>query len=214
MTAARALLLDYGGVLTGPVAPSFAAYERELGIRPGRSFELLIDASRTSGGGPIGALERGELTAEDVDELLLDLLRGDGYDLGVDGSLLGGLFAGMEPDGVLWDVASQARAAGIRTGLLSNSWGTGFYPWDRLETHFDVTVISGEVGLRKPDPDIYLLAAERVGLPPKACAFVDDLERNVEVARELGMFGVWHTDDADATVGALTDFLGVAFSLP
>jgi putative hydrolase of the HAD superfamily len=214
MTAERALLLDYGGVLTGPVAPSFAAYERELGIRPGRSFELLLEASRTTGGGPIGALERGELTAGDVDELLLDLLRGDGYDLDVDGSLLGGLFAAMEPDGVLWDVAGQARRAGVRTGLLSNSWGTGFYPWDRLETHFDVTVISGEVGLRKPDPDIYLLAAERVGVPPGSCAFVDDLERNVEVARELGMLGVWHTGDEEATVGALTDFLDVPFDLP
>lgn len=209
MTTGKGVLFDYGGVLTGPVGPSFAVHERELGIRPGRSFELLVEASRTEGGGPIGALERGELSVDAFDELLLGLLREDGHELEPEGSLLGGLFAAMQPDGALWDVAASARGAGVRTGLLSNSWGTGFYPWDRLEDHFDVTVISGEVGLRKPDPAIYELAVERLGVPPHACAFVDDLERNVEVARELGMFGVWHTGDDEATAAALTGFLDV-----
>jgi epoxide hydrolase-like predicted phosphatase len=209
VTADRGLLFDYGGVLTGPVGPSFAVHERELGIRPGRSFELLVEASRTPGGGPIGALERGELSVEEFDALLLGLLRDDGHELEPEGSLLGGLFAAMQPDGRLWEVAAAARDAGVRTGLLSNSWGTGFYPWDRLDEHFDVTVISGQVGLRKPDPAIYELAVERLGVAPDACAFVDDLERNVEVARELGMFGVWHTGDDAATAAALAGFLEV-----
>lgn len=210
----RGLLLDYGGVLTGPVAGSFVAFERDHGIEPGGTFALLVEASRTTGGGMIGALERGEMTVDAFDRTLAELLAGAGYDPSPDGSLLERLFAGMVPTGGMWEVASRVRDAGGRTGLLSNSWGTATYPRDRLATHFDVTVISGEVGLRKPDPAIYLLACERLGLAPEACAFVDDLERNVEVARELGMHAVVHHGDAAATADALTDFLGVEFVLP
>jgi epoxide hydrolase-like predicted phosphatase len=209
----RAVLFDYGGVLTRPIGPSFAAFERDHGIDPGRSFELLVAASRTTGGGPIGALERGEMTVERFDATLRTMLADAGYAPPPEGSLLDGLFAGMTPHGQLWEVAAQARSAGITTGLLSNSWGTSMYPWDRIEAHFDVAVVSGQVGLRKPDPAIYRLAMDRVGVEPSACAFVDDLERNVEVARELGMCGIHHVGDDAATALALAAFLGVDIAL-
>lgn len=210
---ARALLLDYGGVLTGPVAASFLAFEEEVGIPSGRSFELLLEASRTPGGGMIGALERGEMTSEEFDATLVSLLRDEGYEVPESG-VLALLFAAMVPTGRLWEVAAQVRSHGLPVGLLSNSWGTDIYPRDRLEAHFDVLVISAEVGMRKPDPRIYELACERIGLPPERCAFVDDLPRNVEVARELGMFAVHHAGDEQAVVGALSDFLDVELSLP
>ena len=91
----------------------------------------------------------------------------------------------------------------MRTGLLSNSWGFDVYPFERLERHFDDLVLSGAVGLRKPDPAIYRLAAQRLGAAPGACVFVDDLQRNVEVASELGMVGVHHTGDDAATRSAV-----------
>jgi putative hydrolase of the HAD superfamily len=213
MTARRAVLFDYGGVLTRPIAASFAAFEREHRITAGRSFELLVAASRSPGGGPIGALERGEMTVERFDATLRTMLADAGYTPPPEGSLLHGLFAGMTPAGRLWDVAARARAAGVTTGLLSNSWGTAMYPWERIEAHFDVAVVSGQVGLRKPDPAIYELALERVGVPPEHCAFVDDLDRNVEVARELGMYGVHHVGDDAATADALTAFLEVDLAL-
>lgn len=209
----RGLLLDYGGVLTGPVSRSFEAFEQKQGIRPGETFALLVDASRTHGGGVIGALERGEMTVEDFDQVLTVLLTDAGHTTVPEGSVLGQLFAGMVPEGRMWDVARHVREAGARTGLLSNSWGTAAYPWDRLDAHFDVTVISGDVGLRKPDPAIYRLACERHGLAPERCAFVDDLERNVEVARDLGMFAVVHEGDAVATADALAGFLDVDLAL-
>lgn len=207
MTPRQAVFFDYGGVLTGPIASSFAAFEREHGIDSGRSFELLVAASRSSGGGPIGALERGEMTVERFDATLRTMLADAGYTPPPEGSLLDGLFAGMAPAGRLWEVAAQARAAGVVTGLLSNSWGTEMYPWDRIERHFDVAVVSGQVGLRKPDPAIYRLAMERAGIVPSACAFVDDLERNVEVARELGMHGIHHVGDDLATSQSVAAFL-------
>jgi HAD superfamily hydrolase (TIGR01509 family) len=98
---------------------------------------------------------------------------------------------------------SAARSAGLRTALLSNSWGSAMeYPWADLEPLLDVQIVSGAVGLRKPDPAIYQLAAGELGLPLTQCAFVDDLEHNVDAARELGMFAVLHTD-LDSTLAAL-----------
>lgn len=209
----RALFLDYGGVLTGPVRDSFVAFEQATGIPPGRSFELLVEASRIPGGGLIGALERGEVTAAEFDAELAELLSSNGYQV-PDGGLLDGLFAAMRPAGGLWDVVKQVRAHGLPTGLLSNSWGTTTYPREALEQHFDVLVISGEVGLRKPDPAIYRFACERIGLPPQRCAFVDDLVRNVEVAREVGMFAVVHEGDEEAVVAAISGFLELDLSVP
>lgn len=215
MTTARsstgglgALLLDYGGVLTAPVARSFAHFEEELGMPAGRSFELLVGASRTSGGGIIGALERGELRVADFDRELRRLLIEDGYEVPADRSLLEGLLAAMEPCGRLWELPAAARGVGLKTGLLSNSWGLSAYPFDLLRNSFDDLVISGEVGLRKPDPAIYRLAADRLGLAPTACVFVDDLERNVEVARELGMVGIVHRGDDEATIAAFHRLVG------
>jgi epoxide hydrolase-like predicted phosphatase len=207
------LFLDYGGVLTSPVGASFADFERSIGVPVGRSFELLLQASRDAGdGGMIGALERGEMSADAFDARLSDLLNADGYDVPGSG-LLSQLFAGMQPAGGLWDIARQVRRHGLPLGLLSNSWGTHIYPREQLEEHFDVLVISAEVGLRKPDPAIYRLACDRLGLAPERCAFVDDLPHNVEVAREVGMFGVHHDGDEVAVVSALTGFLGVELSL-
>jgi epoxide hydrolase-like predicted phosphatase len=208
----RGLLLDYGGVLTAPVHLSFAAFEAEHGLEPGSTFRVLLEASRTAGGGIIGAIERGELTSEDFDGQLRELLEGAGY-AAPPGALLEGLFAGMRPDGVLWDVARQARAAGVRVGLLSNSWGLSAYPWERLDACFDVRIISGEVGLRKPDPAIYQLALDRLEVAAERTAFVDDLPHNVEVAEELGMFGVVHDGDATDTVERLSGFLEVPFEV-
>ena len=200
---AHALLLDYGGVLTEPVDRSFARFERRLDLPPGRSFEVLVAASRTTGGGPIGALERGEMALPEFEVLLRDLLAEAGHEVPEGVGLLEGLFEAMRPAGGLWQLAARVRAQGVRTGLLSNSWGFDVYPFDQLEVHFDDLVLSGEVGLRKPDPAIYRLAAQRLGVRPDDCVFVDDLERNVEVASELGMVGVHHTGDDTATCSAV-----------
>jgi epoxide hydrolase-like predicted phosphatase len=101
-----------------------------------------------------------------------------------------------------------ARRQGVRTGLISNSWGTTRYPRDLLDELFEGIVISGEVGIRKPAPRIYEMGAESIGLPPQQCVFVDDLPFNLPPAEELGMAVVHHTDPA-ATIEALQMLLGV-----
>lgn len=212
-TGAKGLLLDYGGVLTTPVGDSFLAWEHDHGFEPGEVIRLIRRAYDDADGGLIGRLERGEIPTGEFDAQLRRIFAGQGRQV-PDGSLVDAMFARMSPAGDMWAVAEQARAAGIRVGLLSNSWGTAMYPRQRLEESFDVQVISGEVGLRKPDPEIYELAAELLGLPPTRCAFVDDLDRNVAVAEQVGMFGVVHAGDTPSTIARLRPFLAVEVSLP
>jgi epoxide hydrolase-like predicted phosphatase len=205
---AQGLLLDYGGVLTTPVGRSFVAWERQLGVEPGEVLQLLVRAYDDADGGIVGALERGELSAAEFDARVTRLLAERGHVV-PQGSVLDGLFAGMRPTGSLWSLAIDARRQGVRTGLLSNSWGTELYPWDRLRTTFDTLVISGEVGLRKPDPAIFHLAAEQLGLPPERCVFVDDLDRNVRAAERLGMRAILHDGDEEAVRGHVEAALGL-----
>ncbi len=68
-------------------------------------------------------------------------------------------------------------------------------------------MISSEVGLRKPDPAIYALAAARIGLEPRACVFVDDLPGNLKPARAIGMATVAHRGDAAATLAEVRALL-------
>jgi putative hydrolase of the HAD superfamily len=102
----------------------------------------------------------------------------------------------------------RARDGGVRTALVSNHWGID-YPkrWD-IEDLFDVIVLSAAVGMRKPDTDIFTSTAERLGVKPPECVFVDDLEENVEGARAAGMRAILHRD-ARSTIPKLEELLGV-----
>jgi epoxide hydrolase-like predicted phosphatase len=205
----RALLVDYGGVLTAPVDGAFAAFESAQGLSTGSAFASLAGAARSADGGVIGALERGELELEDFEVHLRTQLAAVGQHVDPQVRLLDGLLAAMQPAGGLWDLVATVRARGVRTGLLSNSWGFSPYPMAELEAIFDDVLLSGVVGLRKPDPAIYLLAAERLEVAATDCVFVDDLSGNVRAAEELGMVGVHHTGDDAATWAAVTAALGL-----
>ena len=121
------------------------------------------------------------------------------------------MFAAVGPDEDVIAAVRSASDAGVRTGLISNSWGTSIYDPDALEGMFDEIVISGDVGLHKPQPEIYKLAAERLGAAPEECVFVDDLRENVRGAEEVGMTAVLHRDTA-ATVARLEELFGLTLS--
>lgn len=118
------------------------------------------------------------------------------------------MFADGVPDAPMQTAVRRARHAGIRTGLISNSWGTGRYDRALLAELFDGVVISGEVGIRKPHRDIYVLGAQAVGLRPADCVYVDDLGFNLAPAAELGMATVRHRAAAD-TIAELERLLNV-----
>jgi len=198
----RGLLVDFGGVLTTDVFASFRAFCEAEGLQPDTvrdrflkdplARELLAD------------LETGRLSEAEFEPrfaAVLELERSEG--------LIDRLFAGMKPNEDMIDAVRAAKRAGVRTGLISNSWGAGRYDKSQFPGLFDGVVISGEVGVRKPDPHIYELGAEAVDLPPEACVFVDDLPGNLKPARALGMATVHHVR-AEETIPELEELLGVA----
>ncbi|MER7078428.1 putative hydrolase of the HAD superfamily [Saccharopolyspora kobensis] len=204
---ARAVIFDYGGVLTTSGRAALHGWIEQEGIRP-ETFSAAIKEwlSRDAPPGtPIHRLETGELDAEDFNRTLAQRLRSiDGSPVAPEG-LLQRMFARMRSEPAMLDLVRDLRAGGVRTALLSNSWGND-YPWDLLDGLFDVAVISAEVRLRKPDPRIYRMALERLELSAEQVVFVDDGAPNVDAARRLGMRTVLHTDPAAtrAQVCALT----------
>ncbi|MGH2946939.1 MAG: HAD family hydrolase [Solirubrobacteraceae bacterium] len=184
----RGLIVDYGGVLTTNVFASFRAFCEAEGIDP----DAVRDRFRTDPQARwlLEELECGRLAEAEFEPRFAALLEVESE------RLIDRMFGGMAPDEEMLAGVRAARAAGARTGLLSNSWSVHHYDRALLDELFDATVISGEVGLRKPDPAIYALAAERLGLPPEACVFVDDLPGNLKPARALGMATVLHRDAA------------------
>ncbi len=204
------LLIDFAGVLTTPVTRSFRAFCREVGLPSELVKEVFVEAYRdlADGDGPIHRVETGRITAEEFGaQLCAALSQRSGVDLdGVD--LVRRVFAGVELDERMLAAVEAIRRAGVATGLLSNSWGEGGYPRDRFPALFDAVVISGEVGMRKPDEGIYLLAANRLGLEPERCVFVDDLDTNVAAAERVGMTGVVHTS-AEETIERLAELLSL-----
>src|SRR4051794_5228138 len=123
--------------------------------------------------------------------------------------MLDRMMAGAQLEEAMVEAVRTARAAGVRTGLVSNSWGVSRYPHDLLAELFDGVVISGHEGMRKPAPAIYELGAQRIGLPPRACVFVDALPFTLDPPRELGMAVVHHTEPA-RTIAELEGLLGLA----
>jgi epoxide hydrolase-like predicted phosphatase len=148
-----------------------------------------------AGTSPAHRLERGELDAGEFEEALAQELAQRGSPVDAEG-LLRRLLAGLEQlDPQMLALVRRAHDAGIRTALLSNSWGD-HYPEELWDGLFDAVVISGRVGMRKPDARIFAHTAELLGLPPSACVMVDDLPHNVSGAVAAGMVGVRHTDYA------------------
>lgn len=195
------LLMDWGGVIFGGLFESFAAFCTNEGIPPEKVRETFRDDPE--GRKLLSDFESGRLDDEEFEEALAARL---GVADPVD--LIRRLFGGMYPDEAVIDVIRRAKAAGVKTGLLSNSWGAKTYPQDLLDELFDVLVISGELGCRKPEQRIYDIAVERMGLPADQLVFVDDLPGNLKPARAMGIHTIVHRT-ADETVPELERLLGL-----
>lgn len=190
-----AAVFDYGGVLTTPVRDSIAAWLDRDAIDPA-SFSRTLKAwlfRSAPDGTPIHRLETGELSTAEFDALLAAELVGKDGGTVAPGDLLKSLFAEMRPDPVMFDLVQDLKNAGVRVALLSNSWGNT-YPRDHIDAVFDLVVISGEVGMRKPNPDIFAHALDLLDVRPDRVVFVDDAEPNTDAAARLGMHTVLHTD--------------------
>jgi putative hydrolase of the HAD superfamily len=180
----KGLLVDWGGVLTTDLFASFRAFCEKEGLSPEamrEAFRANPDARKL-----LIALEEGRIEEAEFEPQLAAMLNVE------PSNLIDRLFAGSSLDPLMVAAVRAAHESGIRTGLVSNSWGVRRYPRPLMAELFDGIVISGEVGIRKPAPRMYELGAERIGVEPAACVYVDDLPFNLEPARELGMATIHH----------------------
>ncbi|WP_328996475.1 HAD family phosphatase [Kribbella sp. NBC_01245] len=210
MSELRGLLVDWGGVLTSGLTDALRLWADKDDLDYDAYYTAITDwiaATPVEAElNPIHALERGLIAVPDFErKLAAVLLRRDGRPVEAEG-LIERMFAHFEHAPQMSALVRRARAKGLRTALLSNSWGNT-YPRDSWDGMFDTIVISGEVGLRKPEPEIYQLTAERLGLELAECVFVDDMQPNVDGARKLGMTAILHTS-YDETRRELEALLG------
>ena len=197
-----ALIVDFGGVLTTSVWPAFSAFCEGEGLEPDAVRELF--RSDPAALADLRDLETGACEPEEFERRFSAHLgipdRAEG--------LIERLFAGLEPDEEMVAAVRAARAGGIRTGLISNSWGRAIYNDELIAELFDAVVISGHVGLHKPQPEIFRLACDRLGVAPSDAVFVDDLRENCAGAEAVGMTAILHRDTA-VTIERLGRLLGV-----
>jgi epoxide hydrolase-like predicted phosphatase len=204
MTRYEGLLLDFGGVVTTDFFASLGAHCERLGLSHD-SFRNLVTAV-SEGRELYHQVERGELSQPDFEQKIAQLL-------GVHPTgLIQGLLADLRPEPLIAEAVAKVRTAGIRVGVITNSWGTA--PYDPYAAHqlnqrFDAVVISSQVGLRKPEPAIYRLAADELAVPLERIVFVDDIAANLQPAHELGMAVIHHVDPA-RTVRELERLLGLS----
>jgi epoxide hydrolase-like predicted phosphatase len=231
------LIVDWGGVLTASLDVAMARWAEQDGVdyrhfravmrdwvggpaatpvagRPAGPFAVLEQAADDGPAreSPVHRLERGQIGTVEFERELARQLTERGSPVrpdGLLGRLLGGL-AELEDDMVA--LVGRARDAGLRTALLSNSWGD-HYPDQLWSGLFDDVVISGRVGLRKPEPAIFELTCDRLGLEPAQCVMVDDLSHNVRGAVAVGMVGVLHTS-YQRTAEELSVLFGLPLGLP
>ncbi|MEA2272398.1 MAG: putative hydrolase of the superfamily [Solirubrobacteraceae bacterium] len=186
---AGALIVDFGGVLTTNVFESFRAFSEAEGLDPEAVRKLFR--------------ERGELEIPEFEQRfgpLLGVRENEG--------MVQRLFAGVRADDRMVDAVRRVKESGRPTGLISNSWGGASYDRVEVDDLFDAVVISGEVGLHKPEPEIFRLGAERLGVAPEECVFVDDLRENCEGAEAVGMTAILHRGP-DGTIPELERLLGL-----
>lgn len=187
----KALVIDFGGVLTTPMQDAMVRFSDELGIELQDLARIALGAYSGGEDHLVVDFETGRISEEEFAAAFAKRLE-EVTKAPVDPEGLVRRIFRLEIEESMMDLVGAAHSAGYQTALCSNSWGTRLYPRDRLAPIFDVLVISGEVGLRKPDPAIFELTLEKLGVDARACVFVDDHPGHLAPAMEMGMKTVLH----------------------
>jgi putative hydrolase of the HAD superfamily len=201
MPEIKAIVSDFGGVLTTPLLASFMAVQDEIGITAEDLGEAMRTITKERGENPLFEMERGEITEADFLEQLaggLEPLLGHRPHLHRFREIY---FEALHPNGEMIELMRELKASGKRMAMLTNNvreWEPLWRPMLPVDEIFETVVDSGFVGCRKPEARIYEMALERLGLPGEACLFVDDIEVNCDGARKAGMTAVHFRENAQA----------------
>ncbi len=207
-----ALIVDWGGVLTNDLDSAMRGWAADTGVDMGHFAQVMrqwlgVEAGFEAAVNPVHALERGEIEVPAFEQHLADGLgRISGEPVEPEG-LLDRMFEYFEHAPQMSALVRRAKEHGIKTALLSNSWGNS-YPDHLFDGMFDVIVISGQVGMRKPDAEIFDFTVDQLGVTHTDCVFVDDIARNVHAAVELGQVGILH-ESYESTANEVSAVLGV-----
>jgi epoxide hydrolase-like predicted phosphatase len=209
----RAVIFDLGGVVMPSPLDAFREYERRNGLSHRFLSEIVV------AGGDHGAwsrLERGELSMPDFQTAFEQECADAGGTVSAS-DLFALVHDGSGPRPAMLAAIARIRDEGLKTAALTNNWvlddqslGSGGTQTSVLAEIFDLVVESAVEGLRKPDPRIYELTCDRLGVRPDEAVFLDDLGVNLKSARALGMTTI-KVDDADRALAELEGVLG--FSL-
>jgi putative hydrolase of the HAD superfamily len=197
----EAVVSDFGGVLTTPLLGSFMAFQDTTGIATEDLGKAMAAIAEEDGENPLYRLERGEITeAAFLDRLAdgLEPLLGHRPELHRFKEIY---FEALDPNGPMIELMRELKGEGYRMAMLTNNvreWEPLWRPMLPVDEIFEAVVDSGFVGVRKPEPRIYEMTLERIGLPGEACLFVDDLPHNCDGAREAGMSAVHFRDNEQA----------------
>jgi len=201
MTAIRGVICDFGGVLTQPLNQAFTAVQEASGIPTETLGVAMARVAAADGAHPLFELETGHLSER---EFLTRLGSAVSAELARDVELHGfseAYFANLHPNHELIDYMRSLRARGLRMAICTNNvreWEPLWRSKLPVDEIFHEVIDSGFVGMRKPEPGIYELALERLGLSAPEGLFVDDTEINCQAARELGMAAVWFRSSEQA----------------
>jgi putative hydrolase of the HAD superfamily len=199
MTQVRAVISDFGGVLTNPLWEAFAGWNANVGADPGVLGMALQEVAEQSGQHPLYALEKGEMTEVEFTAAVQEHLPAD-IELAGFRDIY---FSHLHPNEPMIDLMRDLRGRGLRMAMLTNNvreWEPLWRAKLPVDEIFELVVDSAFVGMRKPERAIYELTLERLGGGVRAeeCVFVDDLDVNCEMARELGMVAVQYVDAQQA----------------
>jgi putative hydrolase of the HAD superfamily len=210
--AITTVISDFGGVLTTPLIGSFAAFQDETGISPRSLGTAMQSAAERNGAHPLFELEKGKLTEVEFLELLRDHLEPELGHRPHMHRFKEIYFEALDPNEPMIELMADIKRRGYRMALLTNNvreWEPLWRAMLPVDEIFELIVDSAFVGMRKPEPEIYELTLERLGgSTPEECLFVDDVEHNIDAARELGMSAVRFRDSEQAIAEIEAALLG------
>jgi putative hydrolase of the HAD superfamily len=195
------VISDFGGVLTTPLVQSFAAVQDQTGIRFEELGRAMGQIQEEDGKHPLFELETGRLSEADFLGKIGDALEpalGHRPELHRFREIY---FEALHPNEPMIELMREAKASGLRMGLLTNNvreWEPLWRSMLPVDEIFELVVDSGFVGCRKPDREIYDLTLERMGVEAGECLFIDDTDVNCDAARELGMAAVHYVHNEQA----------------
>ena len=210
------VISDFGGVLTTPLIHSFAAFQDQTGIEPDVLGRAMQEIAEEEGSHPLFRLETGEVSETDFLDRMADQLEGPLGHRPEMHRFSEIYFQALEPNPPMIELMRELRDEGHRMALLTNNvreWEPLWRSMLPVDEIFELVVDSAFVGCRKPDPEIYEITLDRLGLAASSCLFVDDVADNCEGARALGMTAV-HFRDNEQAIGEVRATLNAGAARP